>query len=134
MEININSPRYYKDIYGIDNEIYQLCQNIHIFFKEKKYSELINIVGIVPIIAPQEFINQGKYKEKKFCSTTYGFADVQLFIDYNSYVNGSIEEKKVYIITNVLKSVKAIKSKGKIDYKLFESDMMEFCENNNIEI
>ncbi len=134
MEININSPRYYKDVYGIDSEIYQLCQKMHDFFKEKKYSDLINIVGIVPIIAPQEFINQGKYRGKKFCSTVYGFADVQLFIDYNSYVNGSIEEKKSYIVKNVLKSVKAIKGKGKINYKLFELDMMEFCENNNIDI
>ena len=134
MEININSPIYYKDIYGIDNEIAQLCQKIHIFFKEKKYSELINIVGIVPIIVPSEFINQRKYKEKKFCSTTYGFADVQLFTDYNLYVNGSIEQKKIYIVTNVLRSINAIKGKGKIDYKRFESDMMEFCNINNIDI
>lgn len=134
MEININSPRYYKDVYGIDSDIYQLCQKIHDFFEGKKYSDIINVVGIVPIIAPQESINQGKYKEKKFCSTTYGFADVQLFVDYNSYVNGSMEEKKIHIVNNVLKSVKAIKGKGKIDYKLFELDMMEFCENNNIGI
>lgn len=134
MEININSPRYYKDVYGIDDEIYQLCQNIHMFFKEKKYSELINIVGIVPIIAPQELINQGKYKEKRLCSPTYGFADVQLFIDYDSYVNGNIEDKKILIVTNVLKSVKAIKGKGKIDYKSFETDMVGFCNHHNIDL
>ena len=134
MEKNINSPRYYKDIYGIDNEINQLCQNIYLYFKGKKYSDIINVVGIVPIIAPQEYINQGKYHEKKLCSPAYGYADVQLFVDYDSYVNGSIEEKKIYIILNVLKSVKTIRSKGKIDYSAFEKDMIEFCEKCNINL
>lgn len=30
MDLNINSPKYYKDIYGIDNEIYRLCQDMHL--------------------------------------------------------------------------------------------------------
>ncbi len=132
MELNINSPMYYKEIYGIDNEIYELCQNIHIFFKDKKYSDIIDIVGLIPIIAPQELITQGKYKEKKLCSTEYGFADVQLFIDYNDYINADMHEKKKLIIANVLKSIKSIKGKGKIDYKVFENDMKLFCINNHI--
>jgi hypothetical protein len=43
-----------------------------------------------------------------------------------------MDEKKSLIVKNVVDSVKAIKSKGKIDFKLFESDMMKFCEENNI--
>ena len=30
MDLNINSPKYYKDVYGIDNEIYRLCQDMHL--------------------------------------------------------------------------------------------------------
>ena len=91
--------------------------------QDRQYSERIKVVGIVPIIAPAEYIRQGKYKEKKFCSLSYGFADVQLFVDYDSYVNGDIEKKKSLIVINTLKSIDAIKGKGKIDYKMFENDM-----------
>ena len=31
MELNINSPKYYKDVYGVDDEIYRLCQDIYIY-------------------------------------------------------------------------------------------------------
>ena len=47
MELNINSPKYYKDVYGVDDEIYRLCQDIYIYFKDKSYSEIINIIGII---------------------------------------------------------------------------------------
>jgi len=36
------------------------------------------------------------------------------------------------IVKNVVDSIKAIKTRGKIDFKLFESDMIKFCEENNI--
>ena len=110
MELNINSPKYYKEVYGIDDEIYRLCQEIYVYFKDKSYSEVINIVGIIPIIAPRELIENGKYKEVKYCSVAYGFADVNLFVD----------------------SIKAIKTRGKMDFKLFESDMKKFCYENSI--
>ena len=73
MELNINSPKYYKDVYGVDDEIYRLCQDIYIYFKDKSYSEIINIIGIIPIIAPKELLENGKYKEVKHCSVAYGF-------------------------------------------------------------
>ena len=132
MEININSPKYYKDVYGIDDEIYRLCQDVHVFFKDKSYSEIINIVGIIPIIAPKEMLANGKYKEVKNCSIAYGFADVNLFVDYEQYVAATMDEKKSLIVKNVVDSIKAIKAKGKLDFKLFESDMIKFCEENNI--
>ena len=50
--------------------------------KDKSYSEIINIIGIIPIIAPKELLENGKYKEVKHCSVAYGFADVNLFMDY----------------------------------------------------
>ena len=120
MELNINSPKYYKDVYGVDDEIYRLCQDIYIYFKDKSYSEIINIIGIIPIIAPKELLENGKYKEVKHCSVAYGFADVNLFMDYEKYVEASMDEKKFMIVKNVVDSVKAIKTKGKIDFNHFK--------------
>ena len=132
MELNINSPKYYKEVYGIDDEVYRLCQEIYVYFKDKSYSEVINIVGIIPIIAPRELIENGKYKEVKYCSVAYGFADVNLFVDYEKYIESTMDEKKSLIVKNVVDSIKAIKTRGKMDFKLFESDMKKFCDKNNI--
>lgn len=134
MELNINSPAYYKEMYGIDSEVYSLCQSLYQYFKEKKYSDLIDTIGIIPIIAPKELIEKGEYKEVKYCSVSYGFADVNLFVDYKMYVDADMEGKKSLIIKNVLASVKSIKTKGKIDYDAFEKDMWIFCKENKIMI
>lgn len=132
MELNINSPKYYKEVYGIDDEIYRLCQDMHIYFKDKSYSEVINIIGIIPIIAPKELLKNGKYKEVKYCSVAYGFADVNLSMDYERYVGADMNEKKVLIVRNVVDSVKAIKAKGKIDFNRFKEDMIHFCEISGV--
>ena len=43
-----------------------------------------------------------------------------------------VDEKKALIIKNVVDSVKAIKTRAKIDFKLFKEDMNKFCEENGI--
>lgn len=40
--------------------------------------------------------------------------------------------KKRLIIDNILESVKSVLKKEKINYSLFEEDVREFCDNNNI--
>lgn len=40
--------------------------------------------------------------------------------------------KKRLIIDNILESVKSVSKKEKINYSLFEEDVREFCDNNNI--
>ena len=145
MELNINSPKYYKDVYGVDDEIYRLCQDIYIYritiSRQCRFNTVyllticvihINIIGIIPIIAPKELLENGKYKEVKHCSVAYGFADVNLFMDYEKYVEASMDEKKSMIVKNVVDSVKAIKTKGKIDFNHFKEDMMSFCEVSGI--
>lgn len=127
-----NPALYYKDVYGIDDEIYRLCQDIHNYFKDKSYSEIINIIGSIPIIAPKELLENGKYKEVKHCSVSYGFADVNLYIDYEEYVEASMDEKKILIVKNVVDSVKTIKTKGKIDFNRFKEDMISFCEMSGV--
>lgn len=34
MDVNINSPVYYKDLYGIDNAVYRFTQRAYLLFKE----------------------------------------------------------------------------------------------------
>ena len=65
MELNINSPAYFKEHYGIDDEVYKFCQKAYVFFKDKEYSNTIHIIGIVPVVAPKEIYDSGKWKEKR---------------------------------------------------------------------
>ena len=65
MELNINSPVYFKDHYGIDDEVYKFCQRAYLFFKDKKYSNTLQIIGIVPIVKPQEIVEGEKSADER---------------------------------------------------------------------
>ena len=132
MDLNINSPAYYTGVYGIDDEIYWMCRELAQYVKAREYSKFIKTVGIVPIIAPEGEIKEGLWKELKHVSLKCGFASVCLQIDYKEYVEADINKKKILIIDNILKSIKTIKSKAKIDYRMFEDDIRLFCINNHI--
>lgn len=132
MDLNINSPVYYTQIYGVDDEIYWMCRGLCKALKEKQYSDVINIIGIMPIIAPISEIEKGLCKEHKKCEPKAGLALVSLQINYEEYVKGDISVKKKLIIDNILKSVKSISKRGKIDYSSFEKDVKTFCIENNV--
>lgn len=123
MNLNINSPSFYTQEYGVDDEVYWMCRELSDFLKEKKYSDAINTIGIVPIVAPALVIEKGLCKAHKKCEPQYGFASVSLQIDYEKYIESDISNKKRLIIDNILASVKSISKKGKINYSLFEEDV-----------
>lgn len=132
MELNINSPSYYTNVYGVDDEIYWMCRELSAFVREKEYSDIINRIGIVPIIAPKSVTEKGLCKSQKKCEPKAGFASICLQIDYEKYVNADMSTKKKFMIDNILASVKAVSKRGKIDYRSFEEDVLKFCEINNI--
>lgn len=134
MELNINEPAYYTKQYGVLDEIYVMCKEISDYVKDNKYSDLINIVGITPIIAPQEIINRGLFKEEMKCEIKYGFAAVSLQIDYDIFLQSSIIEKKKLIVENILKSVKIVAKKAKLDIEAFNKDIMLYCKQVQLDI
>ncbi len=132
MVLNINSPAYYTNIYGIDDEVYWMCRELSDFVKEKKYSDIIDIVGVVPIIAPKDDIDKGLWKEVKKCDLKFRVATVSLHISFDDYIQSDIEKKKSLIIDNILKSVKIISKKGKFDFNDFKEDIISFCEMRGV--
>ncbi len=54
MELNINSPAYFSEQYGVDDEVYRYCRSLYAFFQDKEYSETLSVIGITPVIAPKE--------------------------------------------------------------------------------
>lgn len=134
MELNINSPAYYTNQYGVIDEIYAMCREISDYVKAKSYGTLINTVGIIPIVAPNNIIEQGLFKEEKKCEVKYGFASVSIQINYEEFLQSDINGKKKLIINNILNSVKSIHKKAKIDYVEFNNDIMRFCQQADITI
>ena len=123
MEVNINSPVYYKDHYGIDNAVYRFTQRAHLFFKEKEYSDILLIIGIVPIIAPQEAYAAGNYKERVRFLCGKSVASVEVKMDFDAYHNADSSGKITLTKDMLLTAAKRIKTKVDFDYDRFRDDL-----------
>lgn len=124
MELNINAPAYFKEHYGIDDQVYKFCQKAYIFFKDKEYSNTIHIIGIAPVVAPKEIYDRGKWKESiKFLSNK-SVVFIAIRMNFENYYKadslGKIEHTKEMILT----AVKRIKPKGIFDYDEFREDLL----------
>lgn len=124
MELNINSPAYFSDHYGIDDDVYRYCQKLYTFFRDKQYSDSLSIIGIMPVVAPKELYEAGQWKEsvKLIGGTTCAIITIRL--DFESYYSADSKEKIVLIKNAILKAVKKIKSKGRFDFGKFEKDLL----------
>ena len=126
MELNINSPAYFTDHYGIDDEVYKYCQQLHDFFKTREYSESMNIIGITPVIAPKEIYNQGMWKEKVQVVGLGSCAMIDIRMDFDNYYNADSNGKIELIQQMIIRAVRKIKSKGKFDWENFRDDLLSY--------
>jgi len=122
MELHINSPAYFKEHYGIDDEVYRFCQRAYMYFKDKEYSEVLHIIGIVPVVAPKELYESGNWKEGCTWRCYNSCVAIRIRMDFEAYYNADSEQKVELTKEMILKAVKKIKSKGKFDYDKFVAD------------
>ena len=126
MELNINSPAYFADHYGIDDEVYKYCQQLHDFFRTREYSESMNIIGITPVIAPKEIYDQGMWKEKVQVVGLGSCAIIDIRVDFDNYYNADSNGKIELIQQMINRAVRKIKSKGKFDWEKFRDDLLKY--------
>ena len=126
MELNINSPAYFTDHYGIAEEVYKDCQQIHDFFRTREYSESMNIIGITPVIAPKEIYDQGMWKEKVQVVGLGSCAIIDIRMDFDNYYNADSNGKIELIQQMIIRAVRKIKSKGKFDWEKFRDDLLKY--------
>lgn len=126
MELNINSPAYFTDHYGIDEEVYKYCQQLHDFFRTREYSESMNIIGITPVIAPKEIYDQGMWKEKVQVVGLGSCAIIDIRMDFDNYYNADSNGKIELIQQIIIRAVRKIKSKGKFDWEKFRDDLLKY--------
>jgi hypothetical protein len=130
MILNINSPVYFSAEYGVDDEVYWMGRELSGYLEDKTYGSLIDTIGICPIIAPNGIRAEDSVKG----APSIGAAAVFLHTDFEKYLNADIEGRKALIIDNVLRSVKKISKRYKIDYAAFEKDVLAFCGEHNIKL
>ncbi len=122
MELNVNTPAYFNQHYGIDDEVYRFCQKAYMYFKDKEYSDTLHTIGIVPVAAPQELYDGGAWKESVKLISNKSCAIISIRMDFQEYYNADSAEKILLTKKMILKAVKKIKAKSKFDYDAFERD------------
>jgi hypothetical protein len=122
MELNINSPAYFNQHYGVDDEVYRYCQSVYLYFKDKEYSDTLHTIGISPVAAPQELYDNGAWKESVRLVCNKSCAIISIRMDFEEYYNADSKMKILLTKKMILKAVKKIKSRGKFDYDSFERD------------
>lgn len=135
MELNVNSPAYYTHNYFIDNEVYRFCQSLYVFMKDKEYSEVLKIIGIIPIVAPEEVLKESScWKEHIEFRGRNEIATVWVCINFNDYHMGDSETKRILMLDAIMKSVERISKKSSIKFNLnkFKEDMLYFSEKLSI--
>lgn len=60
MNLNINSPAYFTQQNGVDDDVYRYFQKCYEYFKDKEYSEVLKTIGICSVAAPDELYQQGE--------------------------------------------------------------------------
>ena len=120
---NLNLLKWSND-YGIDDEVYKFCQRAYLFFKDKKYSNTLQIIGIVPIVAPQEIVEGKNYKEKVKFLCNKSVASINIKMDFNDYYNADSIKRIELTKEMILTAVKRIITKVDFDYGKFKEDLI----------
>lgn len=118
MELNINSPTYFTQQYGVNEGVYYYCKKCHEYFKYKEYSEILKVIGICPQCAPKDLYQKGMWKEKVRFIGNGSCASVDIRIDFDQYYNATDEEKLI-IRNTVIRAVKKSKQKASLIMKGF---------------
>lgn len=126
MELNVNSPAYYKDLHGIDDEVYSFFQKAYTFFLDKEYSSTLKIVGVFPIVVPDELYNSGLWKESLRLVNYKSCAIVSLRINFEKYDCADSVGKIQLTKETILKALRKLRSKVDFDYETFERDLNQF--------
>lgn len=130
MGLNINSPAYYTSRYGIVDEIYRMCYNIMCGIDITNYTNSFDSIGIIPIIAPVEEIDKGRWKEVKKVLVGSKLAIISLHINYDVYCAADVSQKKELVLRNIFESLMVIKKKIKNDfnYEQLEIDILKLVQ------
>ena len=103
-----------------------MCLHITKSIDIKEYTSKLDVIGITPIIVPQEELKDGKWAEEKKVCLPYRYASISLTIKYEQYVHLDIANQKKLIVKNMFDSLQVVKRKiGKdFDFAKLQNDIL----------
>lgn len=104
--------------------ILALYPNLLNVSKDKKYSNTLQIIGIVPIVEPQEIVEGENYKEKVKFLCNKSVASINIKMDFNDYYNADSIKRIELTKEMILTAVKRIITKVDFDYGKFKEDLI----------
>jgi len=100
------------------------------YFKDKNYSDMLKIVGIIPILAPAEKYEKGEWKEHVSMISGNSVATIYIRMDLEKYLQANEGEKKRMYKEMIIKAIKKVRSKGKFDFESFCKDIDAFTTSS----
>ena len=128
MELSINSPAYFKEHYGINDDVYRYCQRLYEHFIDKNYSDKLSIIGIVPAVAPKDLYEEGLWEESTQIISAGKCAIVHIRMDFDSYYMADSEGKTELTKDMIIRAVKRVSLKENFDWEKFKYDLNSFSE------
>lgn len=125
MNLFINSPSYYTREYGVDDEVYKFYSYLSKHIDVTCYTDCLDTIGIVPMIAPRDVLAEINWKKRVHVSQAYRMADVSLSADFEKYHFGNFDIRKQVILENLFESMMCIRKRlGKnFNYEMMKRDL-----------
>jgi len=133
MMLNVNSPAYFSREFFVDNDVYRMCQSLRFFMKDKTYSDCLNIIGVMPVAAPEHILAAGAWKEEiKFLGKNT-CASICIRMNFDEYANADSAGKVNMMAETIRAAVKAVSKKAKVkfDFVSFEKDFDLFLSRES---
>lgn len=106
----------------ISNEIED---TIKPFIEERSYGEDVTDISIISVIIKPDLAKEGWFKERVLFKRKAKDADLRLRIDYDKFVKGNDEIKRLLLIDNITKSIGKLSVKTKdFDSKKLQEDIL----------
>ena len=126
MELNVNSPAYFSENFGADEEVCRFCRDVYEHFKDKQYSNTLSVIGILPAAAPEELYAQGMWKERVSLLAGSSCASITVRMELEPYREADGAGRVRMLTDCIIKAVKKVKTKGSFHWELFREDISAF--------
>ncbi|MBS6953375.1 MAG: hypothetical protein KH230_09075 [Enterocloster asparagiformis] len=134
MELNVNSPAYFTERFGVDDQVYRMCQQTYEYLREREYSQTLHVIGIMTVAAPEELYENGTWSEGLRFLDNKNTAAIRVKLDFARYRDGDSAVRVRIMREAILRAVKKVKAKGKFAYEEFERDLHEFWGDSPVPV
>ena len=124
-EIDGRYDSFQKETFLIINN---LENKLKLYLKDKDYGIEVNKLNVITLIIKfdEEMEKEGWFKERILFKRKNRDSDIRLRVDYDKFVKGNEDTKKLLLIDNIVKSIRALSKKAKNDFnaKKLEEDVL----------